>query len=90
MLEQIALAVGGKMKIFVDGGIRSGVDIFKALALGADAVVVARPYVTAVYGGGAEGVGVYTEKLGGELADTMAMCGAHSLSEIGKDMVFTK
>ena len=59
-------------------------------ALGADAVVVARPYVTAVYGGGAEGVGVYTEKLGGELADTMAMCGAHSLSEIGKDMVFTK
>ena len=90
VLEQIALAVGGKMKIFVDGGIRSGVDIFKALALGADAVVVARPYVTAVYGGGAEGVGVYTEKLGGELADTMAMCGAHSLSEIGKDMVFTK
>ena len=65
VLEQIALAVGGKMKIFVDGGIRSGVDIFKALALGADAVVVARPYVTAVYGGGAEGVGVYTEKLGG-------------------------
>ena len=90
VLEQIALAVGGKMKIFVDGGIRSGVDIFKALALGADAVVVARPYVTAVYGGGAEGVGVYTEKLGSELADTMAMCGAHSLSEIGKDMVFTK
>ena len=90
VLEQIALAVGGKMKIFVDGGIRSGVDIFKALALGADAVVVARPYVTAVYGGGAEGVGVYTEKLGSELEDTMAMCGAHSLSEIGKDMVFTK
>lgn len=90
VLEQIALAVGGKMKIFVDGGIRSGVDIFKALALGADAVVVARPFVTAVYGGGAEGVGVYTEKLGSELADTMAMCGAHSLSEIGKDMVFTK
>lgn len=90
VLEQIALAVSGKMKIFVDGGIRSGVDIFKALALGADAVVVARPFVTAVYGGGAEGVGVYTEKLGSELADTMAMCGAHSLSEIGKDMVFTK
>ena len=87
VLEQIALAVGGKMKIFVDGGIRSGVDIFKALALGADAVVVARPYVTAVYGGGAEGVGVYTEKLGGELADTMAMCGVASLEEISRDCV---
>lgn len=90
VLEQIVLAVGGKMKIFVDGGIRSGVDIFKALAMGADAVVVARPYVTAVYGGGAEGVAVFTEKLGSELADTMAMCGAHSLSEIGKDMIWTK
>lgn len=90
VLEEIVLAVGGKMKIFVDGGIRSGVDVFKALALGADAVLVARPYVTAVYGGGAEGVGVYTEKLGSELADTMAMCGAHSLSEISKDMIWTE
>lgn len=90
VLEQIVLAVGGKLKIFVDGGLRSGVDIFKALAMGADAVVVARPYVTAVYGGGAEGVAVYTEKLGSELADTMAMCGAHSLSEISKDMIWTK
>ena len=80
VLERIALAVGGKMKIFVDGGIRSGVDVFKALALGADAVVIARPYVTAVYGGSAEGVQAYTDKIGGELADTMAMCGAHSLS----------
>lgn len=90
VLERIALAVGGKMKIFVDGGIRSGVDVFKALALGADAVVIARPYVTAVYGGAAEGVQAYTDKIGGELADIMAMCGAHSLSEISKDMVFTK
>ncbi len=90
VLEDIALAVGGKMKILVDGGIRSGVDVFKALALGADGVVIARPYVTAVYGGAAEGVAAYTEKIGGELADTMAMCGAHRLSEITKDMVFTR
>lgn len=90
VLERIVLAVGGKMKILVDGGIRSGVDVFKALALGADAVVIARPYVTAVYGGAAEGVQAYTDKIGGELADTMAMCGAHNLSEISKDMVFTK
>ena len=50
VLEEIALAVGDSMKIFVDGGIRSGVDVFKALALGADAVIIARPFVTAVYG----------------------------------------
>ena len=43
-------------EVLVDGGIRSGVDIFKALALGADGVVIARPFVTAVYGGAEEGV----------------------------------
>lgn len=87
VLDEIAQAVKGKMTIFVDGGIRSGVDIFKALALGADAVLIGRPFVTAVYGGGAEGVKVYADKLGAELADTMAMCGAHKLSEISRDMV---
>lgn len=87
VLEEIAQAVGKDMKVFVDGGIRSGLDIFKALALGADAVLIGRPYVTAVYGGGAEGVAAYTEKLAAELKDTMAMCGAHSLAEITRDMV---
>lgn len=87
VLEEIAEAVDGSMKIFVDGGIRSGTDVFKALALGADAVIIARPFVTAVYGGGAEGVEVYVEKIGAELADTMSMCGAASLVEITRDMV---
>ncbi len=87
VLEEIADAVGSDMKIFVDGGIRSGVDVFKALALGADAVLIGRPYVTAVYGGAAEGVKALTDKLAAELADTMAMCGAHSLGEITRDMV---
>lgn len=86
VLEEIVQAVGKDMKIFVDGGLRSGVDIFKALALGADAVLIGRPYVTAVYGG-AEGVATYTEKLITELADTMTMCGAHNLSEISREMV---
>ena len=85
VLEEIVQAVGKDMKIFVDGGLRSGVDIFKALALGADAVLIGRPYVTAVYG--AEGVATYTEKLITELADTMTMCGAHNLSEISREMV---
>jgi isopentenyl diphosphate isomerase/L-lactate dehydrogenase-like FMN-dependent dehydrogenase len=84
VLQQIAKEVGGEMKILVDGGIRSGVDIFKALALGADAVLIARPYVTAVYGGEAEGVRVYTEKLGAELIDTMKMCGTAKLEEISE------
>lgn len=90
VLPEIAAAVKERapwMRILVDGGLRSGVDIFKALALGADGVLVARPYVTAVYGGGEEGVRLLTDKLGEELKDTMAMCGAASLSEISRDMV---
>ncbi|MBR1910479.1 MAG: alpha-hydroxy-acid oxidizing protein, partial [Lachnospiraceae bacterium] len=86
VLPEIAEAVPD-MTILVDGGIRSGVDVFKAIALGADAVVIARPYVTAVYGGADEGVKLLTDKLGAELADTMKMCGAPRLSDIKESMV---
>lgn len=88
-LPAIADAVGGKLAIFVDGGVRSGMDVFKALALGADAVLIGRPFVTMVYGGGAEGVSTYVEKLRAELSDTMAMCGAHSLKDIRRDMIWS-
>ena len=88
VLPSIVDAVGGKMTIFVDGGIRTGMDVFKALALGADAVLIARPFVNMVYGGGAEGVKVYVDKLKAELSDTMAMCGAHSLKDIDRSMIW--
>ena len=88
VLPAIADAVGGKMTILVDGGIRSGMDVFKALALGADAVLIGRPFVNMVYGAGAEGVQVYVDKLQSELADTMEMCGAHSLADIKRSMIF--
>lgn len=88
VLPAIVDAVGGKMTILVDGGIRTGMDVFKALALGADAVLIGRPFVNMVYGGGAEGVQVYVDKLKAELADTMAMCGAHKLSDIKRSMIF--
>ena len=88
VLPAIADAVGGKMKVFVDGGIRSGMDVFKALALGADAVLIARPFATMVYGGGEEGIQAYVSKLQAELADTMAMCGAHTLADIDRSMLF--
>ena len=88
VLPAIVDAVGGKMTILVDGGIRSGMDVFKALALGADGVLIGRPFVTMVYGAGAEGVQVFVDKLKAELADTMAMCGAHSLSDISRSMIY--
>ena len=88
VLPEIAEALKGSgVKILVDGGIRTGVDVFKALALGADAVLICRPFVTAVYGGGEEGVKCYIDKIAAELADTMQMCGAHSIEEITPDMV---
>lgn len=87
VLGEIVDAVKGSMKVFVDGGIRFGTDIFKALAMGADGVLICRPFVTAVYGGDKEGVKTYIDKLGAELKDTMAMCGAFSISDITRDMI---
>lgn len=90
VLGDIVKALDGSgIKILVDGGIRSGTDIFKALALGADGVVIARPFVTAVYGGEHDGVRSYIEKIGTELEDTMKMCGVSSPSEITRDCVMT-
>ncbi|MEA4946041.1 MAG: alpha-hydroxy-acid oxidizing protein [Oscillospiraceae bacterium] len=88
VLPGIVKAVGGKVKIFVDGGIRSGVDVFKALALGADAVLIGRPVVPFIYAEGEEGFRVYMDRLTAELRDTMTMCGARSLADITPDKVF--
>ena len=88
VLPDIVDAVGDHMTVLVDGGIRSGIDVFKAIAMGAKGVVIARPYVTAVYGGEDEGVKLYTEKIGAELVDTMKMCGAASLKDINREMIW--
>lgn len=87
VLPEIVRAVGGRVKLFVDGGFRTGYDVFKALALGADAVLIGRPYVVAACGGGAEGVAVYTKKMIAELKDAMKMTGCATLADITADKV---
>ena len=87
VLPAIADAVGSRMQILVDGGIRTGHDVFKALALGADAVLIGRPFVVALYGGAEEGVAAYAQKLKAELADCMAMTGCASLSDIDRSVI---
>ena len=87
MLPEIRAAAGNRMKIFVDGGIRSGLDVFKCLALGADAVLIGRPYVVAGVGGGQEGILLYTEKILAELKDIMLMTGCTSLGDITPDRI---
>ena len=88
VLPSIVAAVKGKLKIFIDGGFRNGIDVFKALALGADAVLIGRPFGISVYGGGVEGVTLYTQKLQQELEETMIMTGCHSLKDINRSHVF--
>jgi isopentenyl diphosphate isomerase/L-lactate dehydrogenase-like FMN-dependent dehydrogenase len=87
VLPEIRRAAGDRLKIFVDGGIRSGADVFKALALGADAVLIGRPYSVAAFGGGADGVALYTEKIGRELVGAMLMTGCKTLADITPDKV---
>ena len=88
VLPSIVEAVKGQTVIFVDGGIRSGVDVFRALALGADAVLIGRPILPLVYAAGAEGFKVYMDKIIGELKSTMTMCGAATLKDITRDKVW--
>ena len=87
MLPEIRKAVGKRIKIFVDGGIRTGADVFKALALGADAVLIGRTFTISAFGGGAEGVQLYAEKLMAELKDTMLMTGCSTLEDITMDKI---
>ena len=88
VLPSIVEAVKGRLTILVDGGIRSGVDVFRALALGADGVLIGRPILNMIYGGGAEGFQVYMDKIVGELKSTMTMCGAASLADITWDKIW--
>lgn len=82
-LPSIARAVKGRAVLFLDGGIRSGADVFRALALGADAVLVGRPFVVSAFGGGAAAVEDYAVHLGTDLARTMELAGVPSLDDIG-------
>lgn len=87
ILEEIVNVVDGRMKVFVDGGIRTGNDVFKALALGADGVLIGRPISHAVIGDNAQGVKVYMDKIKLELTEAMAMSGCKTLSDITREHV---
>ena len=75
LLPAIREEAGKDVPIFVDGEIRTGMDAFKALALGATAVCIGRPLMTAIKQDGAEGVAEYLRKANGELAKAMAYTG---------------
>ncbi|MDL5596719.1 alpha-hydroxy acid oxidase [Bacillus subtilis] len=82
VLPAIAEAVGGRVPLILDGGVRRGSDVFKALALGARAVMVGRPYVQALATAGASGVAHVLHLLRTELEVTMALTGCTHLAAI--------
>jgi len=86
-LASIRAELGAGVPVLVDGGIRRGSDVFKALALGADAVLIGRPYVHALATAGALGVAHLLRLLREELEVTMALCGCRDLSGISGEMV---
>jgi len=86
-LPEVVAAVGATAEVFVDGGIRRGTDIVKALALGARAVLVGRPTLWALSVRGADGVRDVLGHLRQELVRTMALCGVANLAEATPDLV---
>jgi (S)-mandelate dehydrogenase len=86
-LPGVVRAIGGKASVLLDGGVRRGSDIFKALARGAEAVMIGRATYYGVCAGGEAGARRALEILGDELMRTMQLCGARSVAEIGPDLL---
>ena len=88
VLPAIAEALKGKVTILVDGGVRSGVDVLKLIGLGADGVLIGRPFVTASFGGGKEGVEMYVNKVIDEFEATMRLTGCQSVKDIDRTVIY--
>ncbi|MEV0618415.1 alpha-hydroxy acid oxidase [Nonomuraea sp. NPDC050404] len=87
-LPGVVRAVDGRVPVLLDGGIRRGTDVLKAVALGARAVLVGRPALWGLTAGGAEGVRHVIDVLRTELEMAMALCGVTSLGAAGSDVLW--
>ncbi len=86
-LPAIVERMDGRMPLLLDGGVRRGIDVFKALARGAAAVLIGRPYIYGLAVGGADGVARVVEILRTELEMTMGLTGCPRLSDISKEFL---
>jgi isopentenyl diphosphate isomerase/L-lactate dehydrogenase-like FMN-dependent dehydrogenase len=87
-LPEIVEAVDGRISVLIDGGFRRGTDIFKALALGAQAICIGRPYLWGLAAFGEDGVGKVLDLLRAELVRIMQLAGTPSIRDISP--VFVK
>ena len=86
-LPLIAKRIGKRIPVLLDGGVRRGIDVFKALAFGASAVMIGRPYLYGLAAGGALGVARIVEILRTELEMAMGLAGCPRLSQISPDFL---
>ncbi len=89
-LPEVVEAVAGKVPVLLDGGVRRGTDVIKALCLGASGVLIGRPYLYALAAGGAEGVRQMLALLREEISISMTLLGANNLSELSRDLLVTR
>ncbi len=87
MLQPIVDAVGDKIEVHVDGGIRSGQDVLKARALGAQGVYIGRPFLYGLGAMGQDGVTLALDIIRKELDITMALCGKRDINDIDKSII---
>ncbi|MFQ5443256.1 MAG: alpha-hydroxy-acid oxidizing protein [Nitrospinales bacterium] len=87
VLPEITSAIGGRIKVLVDGGIREGIDILKMLALGADAVMIGRPICIAAFGDEQEGVEFYLKQKADELRKAMILTGCAGIAQIDPSII---
>ena len=87
ILPEIVDAVGGKIEVYVDGGIRRGTDVLKAIACGARAVFIGRPVLWGLASGAEAGVRYVLEMLRQEFDLAMALSGCPTLSSITRDLI---
>nr|WP_239582744.1 alpha-hydroxy-acid oxidizing protein [Bacillus tianshenii] len=89
-LEEVAKAVGGKIPVLFDSGIRRGPDVIKALALGADAVLIGRPYIYGLAADGQMGVEQVLLNLGADVDASLALSGLSSIKHISPEIIVKK
>lgn len=86
-LSEVVTAVGDRSEIYMDGGIRSGTDVVKAVALGANGVLIGRPWVWALAAQGEQGVTDLLDVMQKEIARTLALMGVNTIAELNRDLV---
>lgn len=89
-LPEVVEAVDGRAEVYVDGGVRGGTDVVKALALGARAVLVGRPVLWGLATAGAQGVTAVLEGFAEETARAFALCGARTVAEVTPDLLVAR